>query len=159
MVILALDVGQARIGMAASDPSETLATPRGVIARRSAAQALDAIARAVTEAQAELVVVGLPFNLDGSMGPQAHSVQAFAERLRRRIGRPVEYWDERLSTVAAEEALRAAGVRPERRRGRVDAVAAAIILQEYLDHRAHGDARAGGETPTSGSAEINKPAR
>jgi putative Holliday junction resolvase len=135
MIILALDVGAARIGVAEGDPTGLLATPRGVIRRRSTTSAVAAVARAVAEAGAGLVVVGLPISLDGTLNAQARAVQGFAERLRRALPVPVVYWDERLSTVAAEEALRAAGVRPDRIRERVDAAAAAIILQGYLDER------------------------
>lgn len=133
MVILALDVGMARIGVAVSDATETLATPRGMIRRTSATRALDAIARAIAEARAELVVVGLPLSLDGSVGPQAQAVQAFTDRLRRCVDTPIVLWDERYSTLEAADALRAAGVRPERARARLDAAAAAVILQNYLD--------------------------
>jgi putative holliday junction resolvase len=135
MVILALDVGDARIGVAVSDPTGTLASPRGVIRRRSTTVAYEAIARAVAETGAEQVVIGLPISLDGTLHAQARAVQAFGERLGRRLHIPVAYWDERLTTVAAAEALRAAGVRPDRIRERIDAAAAAIILQEYLDHQ------------------------
>ena len=133
MVILALDVGEARIGVAVSDPSATLASPRGLIHRRSNAQALAAVAREVAAVGAELVVVGLPISLDGVVREQAHRVQRFGERLRSQIAVPVVYQDERLSTVTAAEALRAAGVRPERIKERLDAAAAAVILRDYLD--------------------------
>lgn len=135
MVILALDVGQARIGVAVSDETELLATPRGVVRRRSDATALAAIARMVAEAGAGRVVVGLPVSFDGQLHGQARSVQRFAEKLRAMLSAPLEYADETLSTVRAEEQLRAAGVRPEKLRERIDAAAAAIILQEYLDQR------------------------
>ena len=150
MVILALDVGEARIGVAVSDPTGTLATPRGVIRRRSTAAAIEAVTRAVADAGAEEVVVGLPISLDGTLHAQARRVQAFAERLRARLRVPVTYWDERLSTVTAAEALRAAGVRPERIRARIDAAAAAVILQEYLDHRRQADSgQSGGSDGTA----------
>jgi putative Holliday junction resolvase len=139
MVILGLDLGQVRIGYATSDPGEQLATPRGVITRRSAAQALEALVRVAREVGAELVVVGLPISLDGGLHGQAKAVQRFAERLRARINLPLVYQDERLSTVTAAEALRAAGVRPERIRERLDAAAAAIILRDFLDQRHAAD--------------------
>ncbi len=135
MVILALDVGQIRIGVAVSDPTELLASPRGVVRRRSAAQAIAEIERAVRETGAELVVVGLPISLDGQPHSQALTVQAFGRKLASRLRVPIVYQDERLSTVAAAESLRAAGVRPDRIKERIDAAAAAIILQEYLDQR------------------------
>lgn len=162
MVILSLDVGMERIGVAQSDDTATLASPRGVIRRRSTSQALDAIARAVAEARAELVVVGLPLSLDGSVGPQARSVRAFADRLRRRLAVAVVLWDERYSTLEAEESLRAAGVRPTRMRGRLDAAAAAVILQNYLD-RPRGTSAPprpspGDSSPADRSAGIGGPA-
>lgn len=144
MVILALDVGEARIGVALSDPSATLATPRGVIRRHSNAQALAAVARLVAETAAELVVVGLPLSLDGGLYEQARRVQRFGERLRSQVGVPVVYQDERLSTVTAAEALRAAGVRPERIKERIDAAAAAVILQNYLDEHPAASTTGGG---------------
>ncbi len=137
VVILALDVGAARIGVAASDESELLASPRAVIRRRSDAAAIEAILRAVAEAGAGQVVVGLPVSFDGQLHAQAQAVRRFAEKLRARLGtRPLVYADETLSTVRAEERLRASGVsRAEKIRERIDAAAAAVILQEYLDTR------------------------
>ena len=135
MVIVALDVGQARIGVAVSDASELLASPHGAIRRRSNVAAFAAIARIVAEAGAGLVVVGLPISFDGQLHAQAERVRTFAEKLRSYLGVPLVYADETLSTWRAEEMLRAAGVRPERIRERIDAAAAAVILQEYLDQR------------------------
>ncbi|MEO7001625.1 MAG: Holliday junction resolvase RuvX, partial [Ktedonobacterales bacterium] len=90
--------------------------------------------------EAELVVVGLPVSLDGRLHDQARNVQSFGERLRKRLGVPLVYADETLTTVRAEELLREAGVRPEQLRERIDAAAAAIILQDYLDVRHKGQA-------------------
>lgn len=135
MVILALDVGQARIGVATCDDSERLATPHSVIRRVSTNDALDAIVRIVGEVGAGMVVTGLPVSFDGQLHGQARSVQVFAEKLRRRLGVPLEYADETLSTWRAEELLRDSGVRPERIRERIDSAAAAVILQDYLDQR------------------------
>lgn len=135
VIILALDVGEARIGVAVSDELEMLATPRTVIRRKSTAAALDAVAQEITRAEAQLVVVGLPVSFDGQLHGQARANQAFAEKLRRRITAPLEYADETLSSVRAEERLREAGVRPERIRERIDAEAAAIILEDVLEQR------------------------
>lgn len=143
MIVLALDIGQVRIGVAVSDPEGLLASPRGMIRRRSNAAATEAIVRMVAEAGAERVVMGLPISLDGQLHAQARAVQAFGRRLAARLNVPLEYWDERLSTVTAAEALRAAGVSPARMRERIDAAAAAVILQDYLDHQA----RAGQPSP------------
>ena len=144
--ILALDVGAKRIGVAVSDELGLLATPRTVIVRRSTEAALDEIVRLALAEEASLVVVGLPISLDGQLHSQAQTVQRFGERLRRRLeslgtagtagtGIPLVYADEMLSTVRAEERLRAVGVRPQRIRERIDAEAAAVILEEYLDQR------------------------
>ncbi|HEY7019746.1 MAG TPA: Holliday junction resolvase RuvX [Ktedonobacterales bacterium] len=141
MIHLALDVGEKRIGVAVSDETETLASPRTIIRRASTAAALEAVARLVAESGAEVVVVGLPVSFDGQLHGQARAVQAFAAKLRERIPQSVVFADETLSSVRAEEALRAAGVRPDRIRERLDAAAAAVILQDYLDARQRGEAQ------------------
>lgn len=135
MVMIGLDVGQVRIGVAVCDDLELMASPETVIRRKSNALAIEAIARVVAERRAEQVVVGLPVSFDGQLHHQAQSVLAFGNRLRARLDVPVVYADETLSTVRAEEALRAAGMRPDRIRDRIDAAAAAVILQDYLDLR------------------------
>src|SRR5215472_3407927 len=129
--LIGLDVGEARIGVAVSDPTGTLASAREVLTRRPEALALKAIGRLVEEEEAEAIVVGLPRSLSGELLSQAILVQEFAERLRQEVPVPVRFWDERLSTVAAEREMRAAGTKRERRKAIVDAVAAAIILQNY----------------------------
>lgn len=144
MVIVALDVGQARIGVAVSDDTGLIATPLTVIHRRSNAQAIEAIARIVREEGAGVMVVGLPVSFDGKLHEQARFVQSFAEKARRALGMPLVYADETLSTVRAEEMLRASGVRPDRIRERIDAAAAAVILQEYLDQRGRAGVGTGG---------------
>lgn len=147
MVMIGVDVGQARIGVAICDELEFIASPYTVIRRKSTALAIEAIVRIVAERKAEQVVVGLPVSFDGQLHKQARNVLAFGNKLRAHLDVPVVYADETLSTVRAEEALRAAGVRPDRIRERIDAAAAAVILQEYLDLR-HQRAR-----PTAGSSE------
>ncbi len=149
MIVLALDVGEKRIGVATSDELELLASPRGVIRRQSTAQALDAVAQAVAEAGAGLVVVGLPVSFDGQLHAQARRIQALADKLRRRLSVPVIFADETLSSVRAKEQLRAAGVRPERIRERLDAAAAAVILQEYLDQRRNAPSAGSATSPPS----------
>src|SRR5258705_360699 len=110
MGIVALDVGQARIGVAVSDELELPATPHSTIRRTSNAAAIAAIVRVVDASGAQQVVVGLPVSFDNKLHTQAHSVQAFADKLRERLSVPLIYADETLSTVRAEEQLRAAGV-------------------------------------------------
>ncbi|MGH2515728.1 MAG: Holliday junction resolvase RuvX [Ktedonobacterales bacterium] len=135
MVIVALDVGSVRIGVAVCDELEQIATPHATIRRTSNAAARDAIARVVAETGAELLVIGLPVSYDGQLHEQARSVLAFGRKLQGRLSVPMVYADETLSSVRAEEALRAAGMRPERIRERIDAAAAALILRDYLDTR------------------------
>jgi putative Holliday junction resolvase len=134
--LLAVDLGEARIGIAMSDESGTLAT--GLVTRRSVGPRKDAqaIAALVREHGVGEVVIGMPYRLDGSVGPQGEKAQAFAERLRRSLRVPVVLRDERLTSVAADERLAAAGVRRRDRRERIDRVAAEILLQEHLDERA-----------------------
>ena len=129
MRILALDVGERRIGVAVSDPTGTLATPHSVIRRRSKAEDFAAVARLAAELGAERVVVGLPLSLDGSVGPQARRVTRYAQALARTLSVPVELYDERYSTLTADELLAEGG---RKRRTPIDAAAAAVILQDYL---------------------------
>ncbi len=135
MRTLGLDVGERRIGVAISDPEGRLAVPLRVLERRGG----DADARAVAELArregAGRIVVGLPVSLDGSLGPQARQTQAFAERLRAATDAEVVLYDERFSTVEADRHLRKMGMREREMRSRRDAVAAAIVLQAYLDSR------------------------
>jgi putative Holliday junction resolvase len=133
MRLIGLDIGEARIGVAASDPTGTLASARTVLARRPEEAAVKALQRLVEEEEAEAIIVGLPRSLSGELHGQAALVQEFAELIRKEIAVPVHFWDERLSTVAAEREMRASGAKRDKRRAMIDAVAAAIILQGYLD--------------------------
>lgn len=135
MVIVALDIGEARIGVAGCDELELLAAPRATIHRKTTAGALDALVAEIERAGAELVVVGLPVSFDGQLHAQARATQSFAAKLARRISVPLVYCDETLSSVRAEERLREAGVRGPRIRERIDAEAAAVILTDFLDQR------------------------
>lgn len=133
---MGLDVGQRRIGLAICDPDGILATPYSAITRKKLEDDIATIMALVEQEDVARIVVGLPISLDGSLGPQAHETIAFCDALRAGSPVPVETWDERYSTVEAEGHLRAAGVTPSRDRGRLDAAAAAVILQAYLDaHR------------------------
>jgi putative holliday junction resolvase len=136
MRALGIDLGSKRIGIAVSDLSGTIATPRTVLLRskrRSDDHA--AIAALVAEEEAECVVVGMPLSMDGSVGTAAKGAVAEVAALASVLAVPVETWDERLSTVTAHTVLREGGMRGEARRGSVDKVAAAVILQGWLDHR------------------------
>ena len=130
--ILALDVGDARIGLAGSDETATLASPMPAVTRTDPGADVSAIAMAAISIDADLILAGLPRSLDGSVGPQARKVQGFV-RLLREAGLTVETWDERFSTAEAERGLRASGAQPSRDRARLDSAAAAVILQGYLD--------------------------
>ena len=137
MRILALDVGERRVGVAVSDLTGTIARPLYAIRRASRAEDFAAIADLVEEYQAEAVVVGQPLSLDGHAGPQARRVARYADALAESLTVPVIPSDERFSTARADEILRETrGERAKRRaraNGEIDAIAAAVILQRYLD--------------------------
>ena len=136
MRALGIDLGSKRVGVAVSDSDGTLATPYEVISR-SGDRTIDhgRIAAMVDEAGADVVVVGLPRSLDGSLGAAARAALDEAGDLRAALQVPVETWDERLTTVTAHQQLAAAGVSSRRRRGVIDQVAASVMLQAWLDHR------------------------
>lgn len=132
MVILAVDYGDARTGLAVCDRGELLASPVGMIAESYAPKLLAAIAEKAAELQAEKIIVGLPRNMDGSYGERAEKCRAFAGELQSLTGLPCELFDERLTTVAAHRALNEVNVRGKRRKNVVDTVAAVMILEDYL---------------------------
>ena len=135
MRILGLDIGETRIGVAVSDPSGSVATPLVVLdARRALGDGRD-LGRIVDDYDIELLVAGLPLSLDGTEGPQAARVRQVAKRLAERAALPLDFADERLSSVQARRSMTAAGVSDRAKRGSVDMVAAAIFLQGYLDAR------------------------
>jgi putative Holliday junction resolvase len=133
MRVLGLDVGEKRIGVALSDPQGLLAGALTIIERRDNAADIQAILNLVEKHGVGCIVIGLPRSLNGSIGQQAEKVQAFSEMLCQKVDVPVESWDERLSTVAAERLLIDAGVTRAKRRKHRDAIAASFILQGYLD--------------------------
>jgi len=136
MRILALDLGRRRIGVAVSDPSGMLVRSLGTIERSSRAQELAAIGELVERWEVKRIVVGYPRRLGGEAGPEARFAQAYAEALAKKLGLEVELWDERLSTFTAQHLLRERGIRGKEGRHQVDAVAAAVILEDYLEaHR------------------------
>jgi putative Holliday junction resolvase len=130
---LGLDVGERRTGVAISDAQGLVAFPLSVIDHRNEEAAIADVVRLAQQHQVELIVVGLPYSLDGGLGRQAEKVKAFSERLGQRIGVDVQLWDERLSTVAAERSMIEAGTKRGKRKLQRDAVAAAFILQGFLD--------------------------
>jgi putative holliday junction resolvase len=133
--LLALDVGDVRIGVAVSDETRTLASGLKTLRSRGPRQDVQQVAALVRELAASELVVGLPLRLDGTAGPQAEKVLAFVERLRRSLRIPVTTRDERLTSVAASERLAEAGVRGRDQKSRIDQAAACLILQELLDER------------------------
>lgn len=132
---LGLDVGRKRIGVAGCDGTGLIATGLETIERRSFVEDVARLREWVEARRATVLVVGLPYKLDGEMGAQARQVQRFAERLGVALNLPVEYVDERLTSVAAEELIQAEGQSPSRHKGLIDRKAAAIILQQWLDER------------------------
>lgn len=136
MRALGIDLGSKRIGVALSDSAGSLATPYDVVPR-SGDRARDhrRIAAVAEEAGAECLVVGLPLSLDGSVGPAAAAALAEADELGAATGLPVETWDERLTTVTADRDLLALDMKAPARRRVIDKVAAAVMLQAWLDHR------------------------
>lgn len=133
MRILGLDIGEKRIGVALSDPIGILASPLTQINRMGTRVAIEAILELVRQYEVESIVAGLPYSMDGSLGQQAERVEDFLQKLSQRLDIPIETWDERLSTLAAERMMAEAGVGKERRKKQLDAAAAALILQGYLD--------------------------
>ncbi len=135
MRVLALDLGDRRVGIALSDPTGTIAQGLEVLERRGGRQVIEHIRRRVADYQVERIVVGLPLRMDGTEGVEAEKVRRFVARLQTAIRVPIDVYDERLSTVAAERLMVADDVSRTRRRQRRDAVAAALILQSYLERR------------------------
>jgi len=133
--IMGLDVGDRRIGVALSDELGLLATPFAVLKRSSLREDVQRVVRLVAEQGVGTVVVGLPYSLSGELGPQAVKVKRFGEALANALPVPVIFWDERYSTVEASRMLTAAGRRARRQKPYIDAAAAAVMLQSYLDAR------------------------
>jgi putative holliday junction resolvase len=136
MRVLGIDLGTKRIGVALSDSGGLVATPYEVIDRSSPARDRRRILELASETGAERIIVGLPLSLDGSIGPAARAALDEAAALRTTTDLPVETYDERLTTVTADRSLRAMNVRGRARRQVIDKVAAAVILQAWLDSHA-----------------------
>ncbi|MBK7175757.1 MAG: Holliday junction resolvase RuvX [Chloroflexi bacterium] len=134
--VLGLDLGEKRIGVAVSDATRTIATTLTVIKRTSRQDDFAQIGRFIAEQQANLVVVGLPVMLDGHEGEKAAWVRDYAAALQEHLHIPVAFTDEAFTTVQAENSLRARGQKGRKIRQNVDAVAATLILQAYLDMQA-----------------------
>lgn len=133
---MGLDYGERRIGVAISDAFGWTAQGVEVIDRKQVTDEVSHIAELARQHEVESIVVGLPKNMNGTVGPSGEICIAFAERLRQTLSMPVQLWDERLTTVAAERALLEADVSRRKRKQVVDKMAAVILLQNYLDSRA-----------------------
>ncbi|ARV62788.1 Holliday junction resolvase RuvX [Nostocales cyanobacterium HT-58-2] len=132
---LGLDVGRKRIGVAGCDRTGLIATGLVTVERTSFEQDVEQIRRLVNERQVQVLVVGLPYSMDGSLGFQARQVQKFATRLAKALKLPVEYVDERLTSFQAEQMLIAENRSPSRHKQLIDRKAASLILQQWLDAR------------------------
>jgi putative Holliday junction resolvase len=132
---MGLDIGDRRIGVALSDPGEILASPLIIIDRSIEPHYNEAIIKIVKEREVGRIIVGLPCAMDGGIGQQAEKVQTFVETLKSRTNIPIEFRDERLTTVTAVRLKRESSGKKVNIKTRYDAMAAAIILQEYLDEK------------------------
>ena len=135
MKILAVDLGDARTGLAVCDPTEFLASPAGVIHETDFEVILKKVAQAAKEHRAQRIVVGYPKNMNGTVGERAEKCALFAQRLGELAEIPVKLWDERSTTVSAHNILNVTDTRGKKRKNVVDAVAATIILESYLASR------------------------
>ena len=135
MIIMSVDLGKARTGIAVCDKTEFLASPYTVIFEKSPSKLLEKVAKAVCETKAELIVVGLPKNMDGTEGESAQNARLFARQITELTGVQTVMQDERGTTVTAHSFLNATNTRGKKRKNVVDEVAATIILQNYLDSK------------------------
>ena len=133
MRILALDHGTRRIGVAVSDELKMIAQPLEFIPAEPFADVLARLKEIILQKEVELILVGMPRNMDGSYGPAALKVREFVAVLKDKIAVPIQTWDERLTSAQAQRFLIQGGVRREQRKQKVDKTAAAILLQSYLD--------------------------
>ncbi len=133
MRILALDHGTRRIGVAVSDETKTIAQPLEYIPAEPFADFLGRLKKILAEKQVEQILIGMPRNMDGTYGPAAQKVQSFVGLLKADVSVPIKLWDERLTSSMANKVLIQGGVRRDKRKEKVDKMAAAILLQSYLD--------------------------
>lgn len=133
MRILALDPGTVRVGVAVSDELKIIAQPLEFIPAEPADAFLARLQQILREKEVDLILVGMPRNMDGSFGPAAEQARAFVARLQQAVSVPIRTWDERLTSAQAQRQMIQGGLRRQRRKEQVDATAAAILLQSYLD--------------------------
>jgi putative holliday junction resolvase len=134
--VLGIDVGDRRIGLALSDSGGILASPLTIVEHTSEKGDIEAILKIAREREAERIIIGLPRLMNGDVGPQAQKVQTFTEAMRSNTQIPIEYRDERLTTVTAQRLHQESGSRKKKGIIRYDAMAAAVILQDYLEEQA-----------------------
>lgn len=137
MKIMAVDYGDSHTGLACCDRTETLASPIGVIDEKNFNICAEKVAAMSVEYEAGLIVVGNPLNMNGSAGPRSEMCKSFAELLQNLVDVPVVMWDERYSTVTAHQMMNDVNKRGKKRKAVIDAVAAAVILENYLAWRAN----------------------
>ncbi len=135
MIIMSVDLGKARTGIAVSDIGEGFAFPKDVIKEYNTEKLVEKICKFAKEFSAELIVVGLPKNMDGSLGFRAQECSAIAEKIGEKSGLEIVLWDERCTTVSAHTSLNFTDTRGKKRKNVVDALAAQIILEDYLGFR------------------------
>lgn len=138
MIIMSVDLGKARTGIAASDSGESFAFPKTVITEYNTERLVNKISALANEYGAELIVVGYPKNMDGSLGSRAEECKEIAEKIGSVSGKETVLWDERCTTVSAHTALNFTDTRGKKRKEVIDAVAAVIILEDYLKYRKNG---------------------
>ncbi len=137
MRIMAVDYGDAHTGLACCDKNEVLATPLCIIDEWNFEKCAQKVAKAAEENEAEMLVVGNPINMNGTVGPRSEKCRKFADLLKTLVNIPVEMWDERGTTVTAHQMMNEVNKRGKKRKAVIDAVAAAIILENYLSYRAN----------------------
>lgn len=139
MIIMSIDYGKARTGLAICDKEEMLAFPLDVINEKKPEVLCEKIAKKISENKIEKVVFGLPKNMDGSLGESAQRVKEVAEILRSKVNAEIDFWDERQTTVSAHAYLNETNTRGKKRKSIIDAVSAVIILENYLNYRKSGN--------------------
>ena len=133
--LLALDIGERRIGVALSDPMHIIASPHSIIDRKITPDYIDEIQKLISEEEVEALVIGLPLTLRNNVSKQTQKVQLIIKELNTELTLPIYTVDERLSSVSAENALKLKGVKTGHNKGEIDKTAAAIFLQEFLDSK------------------------
>ncbi len=133
MKYLAIDYGRKRTGLAVCDPAETICSPLAVV--DGSKNLIETVCKVITSENIEAVVIGLPYNMDGTKGPQAQVVEKFAAELKKKITVDIHFCDERLSSFAAEEKFAGVDIKASKKRMPLDAIAAAEILQTFLENK------------------------